>query len=1275
LRRRAAAAQAAQQQDRLLQTAIDALTPAPTHPPSVPPLPAPGVAQGGVPAAVAGVAFPVRVAARRGEVQAAADRQLAASAALWHRYGEQGTRWFHRLGRTVPRRVPLLAVQPPSGQRVALDSHGQGKHAMDAAIVQHFVGPSGVFAPAAIDAAAGAQLLQAIDRKVPDSMQQAADGPFGDGRVTPDCLQQALKATPPGKSPGSDGLQYEVYTTLAGILLPPLADACNEALQAGAAGELPETMRTGIITLLHKGGNKAEDSLDSFRPITLLNSDYKLLAKVLVTRLSPMVEAVVDQTQTAFLPGRWIGDNILHHLEEVDYCQVTSTPGCILFLDFQQAYDRVSRDWLGACMGAMGLPPAAVLWVQLLLRGTQARVRYHGWHTPLMQLTTGLAQGSPLSPLLWVIVAQPLAARMRQLQRQGLVGAIQLPNGVLAPPVHQHADDTTIHTDSRASAATALQQGVNLFAAATNSKLNISKSHGLEVGTNPPFTGVDVATGITFLALTDPPIRHLGVLLGHDSAAASRQMFEGRLKGMHAGVRHWARFDLGYLGRLHVAKTVLASAVYFHATFDMPPPDIMARMQRCISQFVTTGVAADDGAGPARGRPPGAAIEALPRMEGGLGRVDLEAQVTALQAKVAALALHPRRHPWKRLFQAAMERAHPLLGLAALVSQRRPTAGGFATQLSPRQLTYWRALHRLKVFRCVTANRLTGGHVRAERLLHNACIAPPGQAKYSALPPGMQAGCTTVGDLQGCWEGGGNSIARGVYMALPEAWREHASVGPQRRPLWEVSSCGTRVRCLAHFAVGQAYQVLSDGRLAPLDSTAPALPVTSHWEAAAVVLVPCQQATTPTIALPSAGGHLSGVLQAPGLQPYLLDAWSKRPLDPNIWAIARGTPLSHFTVAAARIRLLRMAARQHRPDFKPGATARPRLWGASGDPAAAFTQAEGQVQQRFQGMQQGAGPGGTRRQREATTEEAYDALWMHPSQPREGPLQRAQQRGAASQQVAAAARRDDRIDVAALAAEPDLCKGLFRQLWCCGLDRSQVMFMWRLLHGGLPYGAARLGMVPPQGAEGRHEALMDSCCQAPECAPSPGGGASTSTAPPPTVFPPLETATHLFWECPVVAPAVGWLWDVWEGIVGVPVPRAPATLLLGAWQPQGKGRKRLWLQLRAAFLWSVWRLRCERRCTGGGYSAAAVVALTRSTLERAVKLDFAVATQDLPQAAGLARAWFRGRQLGAMDSLPEFMRSWCAGEVIAHIDFMQPALTLRVHIPSFTQQNGGSSGA
>ena len=107
--------------------------------------------------------------------------------------------------------------------------------------------------------------------------------------------------------------------------------AFNEPfLSADTSPQLSEGSQTGLVVLIYKEGGKPRDDPDSYRPITLLNCDVKLVAKVMVLRMGNALDTVIDGTQTAFVPGRWIGDNVLFHLEELEYVQATQAAACIV---------------------------------------------------------------------------------------------------------------------------------------------------------------------------------------------------------------------------------------------------------------------------------------------------------------------------------------------------------------------------------------------------------------------------------------------------------------------------------------------------------------------------------------------------------------------------------------------------------------------------------------------------------------------------------------------------------------------------------------------------------------------------------------------------------------------------------------------------------------------------------------------------------------------------------------------------------------------------------
>jgi hypothetical protein len=206
---------------------------------------------------------------------------------------------------------------------------------------------------------------------------------------------------------------------------------------------------------------------------------------------------------------------------------------------------------------------------------------------------------------------------MRQLQAAGLMDAVRMPEGSKAPPSHQHADDTTIHTKTPQGAAVAFQLGVVPFGRASGAVVNVGKSLGLLLGMADSVAVRDQARAVVGVPFVAPEVhtRHLlGVLLSAgDVAGAARAMFVTRRVGvLLPRVRAWARFSLTYLGRVHVAKQVLANTFSYHATFVAPPPDVLQQVVEAIDLFVVVGRVAEPDQAPPLRQVPSAAVESLP---------------------------------------------------------------------------------------------------------------------------------------------------------------------------------------------------------------------------------------------------------------------------------------------------------------------------------------------------------------------------------------------------------------------------------------------------------------------------------------------------------------------------------------------------------------------------------------------------------------------------------------------------------------------------------------
>jgi hypothetical protein len=230
-------------------------------------------------------------------------------------------------------------------------------------------------------------------------------------------------------------------------------------------------------------------------------------------------------------------------------------------------------------------------------------------------------------------------------------------------------------------------------------------------------------------------------------------MFARRLKAVRFRICCWSKFDLSYLGRVHVAKQVLANSLYFHASFMLPSQELLAEIVECIDRFVARGHWEEAPQGPLP-HTPSRAVESLPWDLGGLQRADIPAQVYALQAKVAAMLLHPRRHAWKTLMRRAFQRYLPALGPAVLVSALPPAC---AAGRDPRQVEYWKCFAGLRPHRLLEPGSMPLHQQLQERLASNCRITrrdaegglPPSMRWLQELGPAVAAsGGLTVGGLR-----------------------------------------------------------------------------------------------------------------------------------------------------------------------------------------------------------------------------------------------------------------------------------------------------------------------------------------------------------------------------------------------------------------------------------------------------------------------------------------------------------------------------------------------
>jgi hypothetical protein len=176
------------------------------------------------------------------------------------------------------------------------------------------------------------------------------------------------------------------------------------------------------IVLIPKSTDVAE--LKEFRPISICNVVYKIIAKCIINRLRPFLQDLISETQSAFVPGRLISDNALIVFEcfhAIHRAKKGEESFCAYKMDLTKAYDRVDWGFLKSTLIQFGFDPLWVRRVMSCIKSIKFKVRINNQLTKEIMPMRGLRQGDPLSPYLFLFVAECFSKVLRNaISNQGL---------------------------------------------------------------------------------------------------------------------------------------------------------------------------------------------------------------------------------------------------------------------------------------------------------------------------------------------------------------------------------------------------------------------------------------------------------------------------------------------------------------------------------------------------------------------------------------------------------------------------------------------------------------------------------------------------------------------------------------------------------------------------------------------------------------------------------------------------------------------------------------
>ena len=215
-------------------------------------------------------------------------------------------------------------------------------------------------------------------------------------------------------------------------------DLLNSFNSAHEERELSISQRRGVIRLVPKESTDTRE-LSNWRLITLLNVDYKILSKAIASRIEKVLPRLINCNETGFMKGRYIGQNIRLINDIMEQTEIQNISGIRLLVDFWKAFDTVEWDFIQQTLNLFNFGSFLKQWVKALYTNTESAVLHNGYTTDYFKLSRGVRQGCPLSPYLFSLGVEILAAKVRQ---DCTIQGIKIFE--TEHKISQFADDTTL---------------------------------------------------------------------------------------------------------------------------------------------------------------------------------------------------------------------------------------------------------------------------------------------------------------------------------------------------------------------------------------------------------------------------------------------------------------------------------------------------------------------------------------------------------------------------------------------------------------------------------------------------------------------------------------------------------------------------------------------------------------------------------------------------------------------------------------------------------------
>ena len=392
-------------------------------------------------------------------------------------------------------------------------------------------------------------------------------------------ITEALRKMKKGKSPGSNGYTACFFKYFWNLLGPFLYRAF---LYCSRQGRMLLSHREGVVTMIPKAG-KPSNSVKGWRPITLLNIDFKVISTAISARLQCVMEKLIDPCQTAYIKGRYIGENTRLVFDIINRLVTSNESGLIMSADFEAAFDSVSWDFVSKALKHYNFGPYFRKLIDTLYLNVDnfSRIMLNGYLGEKIHLHCGVRQGDPASGNLFNLAVNILA---QQIKHSQLITGIKLAENNEVR-LSQYADDTVLFLKNSSDCLNGALQELKTFSEVSGLRLNIDKTSCLQIG-RPNQQLCQNNHSVKFVT----HMKILGISFTNNNDSITKRNIEPKLVQIEKEIAQWRRRNITPMGRITVIKSLLLSKlVHLFSALPNPSETELKQLERLFFHFLWPG--------------------------------------------------------------------------------------------------------------------------------------------------------------------------------------------------------------------------------------------------------------------------------------------------------------------------------------------------------------------------------------------------------------------------------------------------------------------------------------------------------------------------------------------------------------------------------------------------------------------------------------------------------------------------------------------------------------